>query len=370
MQEKLRQIDQSLIKLLGERISLFAELEPPSLLEQQPSNVTLLLAKAGVPEFVWNNMVTGCLAALATASSSPKNVKPRQVTVVGGRGIMGQFFTQQLSAAGHDVKILEKNDWNHAGRLLAEAELVLVCVPTECTLDVIRNLSRHLAPTTALADITSIKTPIVQAMLDRHVGPVMGFHPMFGLGVKSFLSQKIVVCPGRKDEAFQWFLELIESEGGKLITCTPEDHDYMMIAVQALRHFSTFSLGVFLAEEGIDIGRSLEFSSPIYRLEIDIVSRLFAQDASLYVDIMLASEGRRKAISRLANTYNRLAHLVAQEDKAALIHEFEATRSIFREEATRALKESDYVINSLSTFLAASEVEQSSPYQEDYPKAL
>ena len=87
---------------------------------------------------------------------------------------------------------------------------------------------------------------------------------------------------------------------------------------------------------------------------------------------MLASEGRRKAISRLANTYNRLAHLVAQEDKAALIHEFEATRSIFREEATRALKESDYVINSLSTFLAASEVEQSSPYQlaEDYPKAL
>lgn len=40
------------------------------------------------------------------------------------------------------------------------------------------------------------------------------------------------------------------------------------------------------------------------------------------------------------------------------MREFEAIRNVFRSEAARALKESDRVINSLSTLLAASEIEQ------------
>lgn len=352
IQEKLKQIDQELIELLGRRIAVLAESEPPSLKEQL-SGITSILDQAGVPEFVWRSIITGCAAALANASSSPADVKPRRITVIGGHGLMGRFFTQWLSAAGHDVTILEQGDWDHASRLLAEAELVLVCVPIKHTLDVIRNATRYLGATTALADITSIKTPIVQAMLEHHTGPVLSLHPMFGPGVKSFLSQNVVICPGRRNDAFQWFLDLIESEGGKLIVCTPEEHDRMMMAIQAIRHFSTFSLGVFLAEEGIDIGRSLEFSSAIYRLEIGMVGRLFAQCAPLYVDIMLATEERRGAIGRLANTYSRLAQLVVQKDRDRLIHEFEMARVVFKEEVNCTLEESTYVINFLSALLAA-----------------
>jgi prephenate dehydrogenase/chorismate mutase/prephenate dehydrogenase len=216
----------------------------------------------------------------------------------------------------------------------------------------------YLEPTTALADITSIKTPIVQAMLEHHTGPVLGLHPMFGSSIKSFLSQNVVVCPGRRIEAFQWFLELIESEGGKVIISTPEEHDQMMVTIQAIRHFCALSFGVFLAEERIDISRSLEFSSPPYRLELDMVNRLFTQNVSLHMNIMLAFKERRDAIARLANTYSYLAHLVAQKDQAALKQEFEKARSVFRTEATRALKESDRIIDYLSIFLAASEVEQ------------
>jgi prephenate dehydrogenase/chorismate mutase/prephenate dehydrogenase len=94
-----------------------------------------------------------------------------------------------------DVNIFKHDDWNHAGRLLAETELALVCVPIECTLDVIRKTARSLDTTTALADTTSIKALIVQAMLEYHTGLVLGLHPMFGSGVNSFLSQNVVVCP-------------------------------------------------------------------------------------------------------------------------------------------------------------------------------
>jgi prephenate dehydrogenase/chorismate mutase/prephenate dehydrogenase len=354
--EKLQQIDRRLIELLGERISILADSGVP-LIEEQLSSCRTLLVQAGVPEDVWNSIIISCMAALASMPPLQHQVEPRKITVVGGRGMMGRFFTKRLSAAGHHVSVLEYDSWDKADILLATADLVLICVPLKGTLAVIRRVAPYLSPTTVLVDIASIKAPMLQAMLESHSGPVVGLHPMFGPGVQSFLAQKVVVCPGRQLAAAKWFLDLIEAEGGKLITCDPKEHDHMMVAVQAIRHFSTFSLGVFLAEEGVAIHRSLDFASPIYRTEINMISRLFAQDASLYIDIMLASSDRCEAIGRLVKTCDRLAKLLVQENRAALIAEFEAAREPFRDEAMRALQESNHIISHLSTFLAANEVE-------------
>jgi prephenate dehydrogenase len=162
--------------------------------------------------------------------------------------------------------------------------------------------------------------------LEHHCGPVMGLHPMFGPAVKSFSEQKIIVCSGRKDDSFEWLLKLMQNQGGELIFSTPEEHDSIMVIVQATQHFSRFSLGVFLSQQEIDIDRSLSMSSPSYRQEMDIVQRLFAQNPNLCVDIMLATEERCQTITTLANTYNRLAKLILQKDRTGLIKEFETTQ--------------------------------------------
>ncbi|BAZ48425.1 prephenate dehydrogenase [Nostoc sp. NIES-4103] len=304
MPDQLKQTDQSLIALLSDRRAL-ATLE----LEQQVTDVASLVAQTNILESV-----------------SDHHVKPRRVTIIGGRGRMGRFFTEQLAAVGHNVSVLEQEDWEYADQLLHHAELVLVSVPIAHTVDVIKRAAKYLSSTTALCDITSIKTLPTQAMLEHHYGPVMGLHPMFGPNIKSFLGQKVVVCAGRNDESFQWLLDLIKSQGGEIIACTPEEHDQMMVIIQATQHFCRFSLGVFLAQVNVDIERSLSMSTPNYRQEIEIVKRLFSQNPHLCVEIMLASEERCQAISFLADTYSHLATLVKNKDRAALIKEFKATQ--------------------------------------------
>lgn len=352
----LNQIDQELIKLLSKRIALLREATLKGWLSETV-DVTQLLDQFGVPEFIWKNLMLSCAAASNTTYSSTRLVKPRRITIIGGRGKMGNFFNQQLSTAGHQVSILEQDDWGDATQRLGKAELVLICVPIEQTRTTIEKAAPYLASSTILADITSLKTTVVPAMLEHHAGPVLSLHPMFGPGVESFLSQNVVVCPVRRQEAYQWFLDFIKSKGGKLIFCTPQEHDRMMVNIQAIRHFATFSFGVFLCKEGINITRSLDFTSPLYRLQIDIVSRLFAQNPSLSLNMMLSSEERRQAIGRLAATYNRLAQLITQQNQAALEQEFEATSDFFQKEGDRALKESNYIIDSLSLLLAAHETE-------------
>lgn len=273
--------------------------------------------------------VSGYIATQNHQSAQLAKKSSRRVTVVGGRGVMGQFFVQQLSAAGHIVNILEQDNWSQAKQLLDGADLALICVPIEHTQKVIHDIAQYLSPTTALADITSVKAPIVQTMLACHSGPVMGLHPMFGPKVCSFQSQNIVACPGRADEAFQWLLELMKQEGGKLMICTPEEHDNMMVTIQSLRHFVTFSLGVFLTEEGIDVQQSLELSSPSYRELINMTDRLFSQSAELVTDIMLFTQERREAIVKLADTFNRLAQLAMHNDRETLIHEFQTAQSVW-----------------------------------------
>jgi prephenate dehydrogenase len=346
-----QQIDRELIELLGKKIALLRESNVEDV------NTMQWLSQFGVPEFVWKNLTFFCAAA--STLTHPPLTKPRKVTVIGGRGKMGCFFVEQLTTAGHQVNILEQDDWKDAPKLLG-VDLVLVCVPIEHTLNAIAKASPYLSPSTVLADISSIKSNLVSLMLESHSGAVLSLHPMFGPSVGSFLAQNVIVCPGRNLEAGRWFLDLIESRGGKLTFCTPQEHDKMMINVQAIRHFITFSLGVFLAEEGINIDRNLEFTTSLYRLQLDMVNRLFACDGSLYLHLMLCDRDRTQAINRLAATYSRLAELIAQQNREALKEEFDTTRRFLDLQSTGALMESDYLIQSLSIFLAANETEDRS----------
>ncbi len=272
-------------------------------------------------------MIHEVFSTLTVRAGASHNL-PKVITIVGGNGRMGKFFNNQLTASGHRVNIVGSN-WQGADSLLPQADLVLISVPIECTCEIIERTAQYLTPHTALADITSIKIEPVRAMLEHHSGAVMGLHPMFGPSVESFAQQKVVVCSGRNDEAFDWLLDLMRNQQAELIFSTPEEHDQMMVMIQATRHFCRLTQAVYLAQEKIDIDKSLSMSSPVYRQEIDILKRLLNQNPQLCIDIMLATEERCQAIKLLADTYNRLARLIETKDREGLVKEIEFTQNFF-----------------------------------------
>ncbi|MFP6599281.1 MAG: prephenate dehydrogenase dimerization domain-containing protein, partial [Deltaproteobacteria bacterium] len=67
----------------------------------------------------------------------------------------------------------------------------------------------------------------------------------------------------------------------------PLTHDRMMAVVQVLVHFNTMVTGEALRLSGASIQESLAFTSPIYRLELAFIGRLFAQQPELYGEILM-----------------------------------------------------------------------------------
>src|SRR5690554_2700065 len=107
------------------------------------------------------------------------HLQDKSIVIVGGAGALGQLFVRLFESAGATVNIIESQDWGMAETYCELADLVLVAVPVAVTEDVIAQLPT-LPPSCILADVTSIKTRPLTAMLAKHSGPVVGLHPMFG----------------------------------------------------------------------------------------------------------------------------------------------------------------------------------------------
>jgi len=228
-----------------------------------------------------------------TAQMAQKGVRAgASILIIGGLGSMGQYFHQWFARAGYQVRILDHKDWPNADRLCQGIELAIISVPIELTVSVAERIGPHLPADCVLADITSIKGNPLNAMLKAHQGPVIGLHPLFGPTTSTMDKQIVVVTPGRDSAGCQWLIDQFSAWGSIILRVDANEHDKIMSIVQTVRHFATFAFGQFLRRKQIDLPRTLEFSSPIYRLELGMVGRLFAQDPSLYSEIIFASAER------------------------------------------------------------------------------
>ena len=177
---------------------------------------------------------------LQTAHLSQKGVRPdAKVLIVGASGGMGRYLVKWFSAAGYQVRGMGRKDWDRVEALCDGVDLAIVSVPIEATAAVIRDLSPHLPEGCVLADITSIKTGPMAAMLSSHTGPVVGLHPLFGPTTSSLDKQIVVVTPGRDKTSCSWVTEQFAAWGAILMEASPQEHDEIMAVVQSLRHFAT-----------------------------------------------------------------------------------------------------------------------------------
>ncbi|MBN2810150.1 MAG: bifunctional chorismate mutase/prephenate dehydrogenase [Deltaproteobacteria bacterium] len=289
-----------------------------------------------------------------TAEISRIGVKPgAKILLVGGGGAMGRLFARWFKASGYEVRILEVGDWERLAALCSGLDMALVSVPIAETVATIARLAPHLPKECILADLTSVKEPTVKAMLDNFSGPVLGFHPMFGPDTPTMERQIMVVTPGRERPENRWPAEQFAAWGGVVVRAAAAEHDEIMAVVQALRHFATFSFGRFLYQRRIDLNRTLEFSSPIYRLELDMVGRLFAQDPELYSEIIFATPERRDLLRNyLESCKNNLEILAAEEavtggGRDSFVAEFKEIAKWFGPFSDQAIRESGYLINKL-----------------------
>jgi chorismate mutase/prephenate dehydrogenase len=283
-----------------------------------------------------------------TGQMASKSVKPgATVLIVGGTGEMGRYFVDWFAGAGYQVRSMGSKDWPNVAVLCNGIDLCIISVVIDRTPEIVERIGPFLPPDAVLVDVTSIKKVPLNAMLKAHPGPVLGLHPLFGPTTSTLDKQIVVATPGRDDDACRWVIEQFSLWGSIIVMSDADEHDKIMEFVQSLRHFATFAFGQFLASKKVPLARTLEFSSPIYRLELGMVGRLFAQDASLYAEIIFATSERRVLLKDYIKSLSKNLEMLEKGDKGEFEQEFKKIAEWFGPFGEQAMRESSFLIDKL-----------------------
>ena len=224
------------------------------------------------------------------------------MTIIGGTRGLGRWIAEHLNndfnititsrnkASGLEVaRELNVDYSNNNIEAIQNADIVIFSVPIEYTAETIKEVAPHAPEGSLLMDVCSIKTEAAEA-LNKYAPDnveILPCHPMFGPRVPTIKRQIIVLTPieNRAENWFDRVEKYLTKSECEIVVTTPEEHDKYMSIVQGLTHFSFITLASTIRKLHINVERSRSFSSPIYSLMLDMVSRVIYQNPYLYYSI-------------------------------------------------------------------------------------
>jgi len=205
-----------------------------------------------------------------------------------------------------------------APELAEKCGVVIVSVPIGATRDVIRGIGPHMKADSLLMDLTSLKAAPVRAMLDFSPSEVIGLHPLFGPDVPSLSDQNMVLCPARSGKWLPWLRNILSKNGARIVETSPERHDEIMAVVQGLTHLNTMTLGLALKETGLSLEELERFSTPVSRLKLALVEKVFSKNPRLYAEIIASNPHVPGMLRLYEEALSRLKAAVEDGDAEAL----------------------------------------------------
>ncbi len=280
----------------------------------------------------------------ALRAELPLDVEPRTVAVIGGRGAMGRCMADLFGDLGHAVMVADLDTALTPEEAAAMGDVVVISVPIECTVEVIRQLGPRVREDALLMDVTSIKTDPMAAMLESSRASVVGTHPLFGPSVHSLQGQRILLTPGRGETWRGWLGTMLRARGLSVMETTPPEHDRAMAIVQVLTHFSSEAMGRTLAGLSVSIDETLAFRSPVYLMELLMTARHFAQSPDLYASIQMSNPLSGEVTKAYLAAVTELKQIIDDNDREGIRTMFDRVRTFFGDFTDEALEQSSNLI--------------------------
>ena len=167
---------------------------------------------------------------------------------------------EELAAAMRDGVVHERLDASLAG--VEGAEIVVIAVPVDAAIVVLRRLARHARSARLSTDVGSTKARIVATASDVGLSErFVGSHPMAG-GHRSgwgasctnlFDGARVYLCPtaDSTESAMNLARDLWQSVGAHPTCSTPEEHDRALAWTSHLPHIVSTAAALALSRAGI-----------------------------------------------------------------------------------------------------------------------
>ena len=260
--------------------------------------------------------------------------KKSNMTIIGATRGFGRWIAEHLNndfnititspnkssglEVAQELNVKYKSDNIEA---IQNADIIIFSVPIDIMVETIKEVAPHAREGSLLMDVCSIKTESAEALMKYAPENVeiLPCHPMFGPRVPTIKRQIVVLTPieGRSNKWLNRVKEYLTNSECEIVVTTPQEHDKYMSIVQGLTHFSFITLASTIRKLHINVKKSRSFSSPVYSLMLDMVSRIVYQNPYLYYSIQKNNKENSYARKTLINEgiyLSKLSEEVNEED--------------------------------------------------------
>ena len=255
--------------------------------------------------------------------------KKSNMTIIGATRGFGRWIAEHLNndfnititspnkssglEVAQELNVKYKSDNIEA---IQNADIIIFSVPIDIMVETIKEVAPHAREGSLLMDVCSIKTESAEALMKYAPENVeiLPCHPMFGPRVPTIKRQIVVLTPieGRSNKWLNRVKEYLTNSECEIVVTTPQEHDKYMSIVQGLTHFSFITLASTIRKLHINVKKSRSFSSPVYSLMLDMVSRIVYQNPYLYYSIQKNNKENSYARKTLINEGIYLSKLIEE----------------------------------------------------------
>ncbi|MDF1593440.1 MAG: prephenate dehydrogenase/arogenate dehydrogenase family protein [Desulfobacterales bacterium] len=270
------------------------------------------------------------------------------IGIIGGSGNMGRWFKCFFESTGHTVLIAGRKTALTYANLARQSDVVMLSVPVGAVEGVCREIGPILGPSQLLMDICSLKESVLKSMLAIPSAQVVGTHPLFGPATENLQGQNIIICPGRGSDRLEWLEDVFQTGGAVLTRMDPIEHDRNMAVVQGLTHFLTITLGRTLQKLNLKPRDASRVATPVFRTQLDLIGRLFAQDLELYQDLIRNNPHTETILKAFLTALGESRRVLIDSDSGTAGSDFMGEiHSFLKDYCEQGLNESNRFLNTL-----------------------
>lgn len=242
---------------------------------------------------------------------------------------MGRWFTRYFTAHGHKVVI--SGTKRHKAKNFAEAadvdfaennveavkdaELTIVSVPISVTANVICEVAPHMKKGAVIAEISSLKTGILDALVEAAKSGIkpLSLHPLFGPGAKKMRGQRIAVVPVVDRDAEVKLAENLFPEA-ELVVMDAEEHDRAMALILSLPYFVNITFASVVGEEDLEALKKL--AGTTFPLQLTLAESVMTEDSALHASIQMDNKYALQCLEKFLSRAKTIEKLIAEKDEA------------------------------------------------------
>lgn len=269
------------------------------------------------------------------------------IGIIGGTGNMGRWFKDFYSKAGHTVLVAGRKTPVSPLDTAKKSDVVILSVPLEAALAYAEEIGPILRQDQLLMDLCSLKETVLKSMLRFTQAQVVGTHPLFGPFTDSIKGQNIIVCPGRGTGWLKWLEDELRGKEAVVTRMDPVTHDRNMAVVQGLTHLLTVCMARTLQKMNMSPDEAISSSTPVFRLKINLIGRLFSQDPSLYASLIGANRHVEDVLSTFMSAVDEAKESLLSGQEGSAVAFLNDIRGFLGDFCQDGLKESNKTLNAL-----------------------